>query len=92
MDYSPFLADTNFGYAYTTVILPDSNELVLNFKHGVKNLHKPGRVAKVYRRTFFRDSSSLYTIKNISTNTPPFLGDFYYSDITNSVAPAEQQP
>ena len=85
MDYSPFLADTNFGYAYTSVILPGGNELVLGFKHGIKNLHKPGRVAKVYRRTFFRDSSSLYTIKNIRTSTPPFLGDFYYSDITNGL-------
>lgn len=88
MDYSPFLADTNFGYAYTTVILPDSNELILTYKHGVKKLHKPGRLAKLYRRTFFCDSSSLYTIKKIQTSTPPFLGDFYYKDITSRLKSA----
>ncbi len=83
LDYTPFLADTNFGYAYTTVILPDHNELVLEFPHKVARLHKPGRVAKLYRRTFYRDSASLYTIKKLSTGTPPFMGDFYYSDITS---------
>ncbi len=89
LDYTPFLADTNFGYAYTTVILPDHNELVLEFPEKVANLHKPGRLAKLYRRTFFRDSASLYTIKNIRTATPPFMGDFYYSDITS---PANSTP
>ncbi len=88
LDYSPFLADTNFGYAYTTIILPGRSELILKFKHSVKALHKPGRLAKVYRRTFFRDSSSLYTIKKLQTNTPPFLGDFYYNDITNRLQSA----
>jgi len=88
LDYSPFLADTNFGYAYTTVILPGRSELILKFNHSVKALHKPGRLAKVYRRTFFRDSSSLYTIKKLRTSTPPFLGDFYYSDITSRLQSA----
>jgi len=88
LDYSPFLADTNFGFAYTTVILPDKNEFILEFNHRVKALYKPGRLAKVYRRTFFRDSSSLYTIKKLRTSTPPFLGDFYYSDITNRLQSA----
>ncbi len=88
LDYTPFLADTSFGYAYTTVILPGKNELILKYNHGVKALHKPGRLAKVYRRTFFRDSSSLYTIKKLRTSTPPFLGDFYYSDITNRLQSA----
>ena len=88
LDYTPFLADTNFGYAYTTVILPGHNEFILEYPHRVKNLHKPGRVAKLYRRTFFRDSASLYTIKNISTGTPVFMGDFYYSDITNTMQSA----
>ena len=83
LDYTPFLADTNFGYAYTTAILPDHNELVLEYPHGVKNLHRPGRIAKLYRRTFFRDSASLFAVKNIHRSTPVFLGDFYYDDITN---------
>ncbi len=88
MDYSPFLADTNFGYAYTTVILPDRNEFILEYPHRVNSIRKPGRLAKVYRRTFFRDSASLYAIKKIETATPPFLGDFYYSDITNNLSSA----
>ncbi len=88
LDYAPFLADTNFGYAYTTVILPGKSELILEYNHRVKALHKPGRLAKVYRRTFFRDSSSLYTIKKLRTSTPPFLGDYYYSDITSRLQSA----
>ena len=85
LDYTPFLADTNFGYAYTSVILPDHNELVLEYPERV-SLQKPGRLAKLYRRTFFRDSASLYAIKKIQQATPPFLGDFYYRDITNTVS------
>ena len=91
LDYTPYLADTNFGYAYTSVILPGNNELVFEFNHRVKALHKPGRLAKVYRRTFYRDSSSLYTLKKLGTSTPPFLGDFYYSDITNRLQSANVQ-
>jgi hypothetical protein len=83
MDYTPFLADTNFGYAFTTVILPGGNEMRMEYPHRVKNLDKPGRIAKLYRRTFYRDSASLFAVKNMHTSTPAFLGDFYYSDITN---------
>ncbi len=88
MDYTPFLADTNFGYAYTTVILPDRDEFILAYNHRVKAMHKQGRLAKLYRRTFFRDSSSLYAIKKTKKSTPPYLGDFYYKDITNPLQSA----
>ncbi|MBN2637699.1 MAG: hypothetical protein JXR65_01280 [Bacteroidales bacterium] len=83
LDYTPYLADTTFGYAWTTVILPDRSEFTLEFPQKVHNLGKPGRIAKVYRRTFERDSTSLYAIKQPNQPTPPYLGSFFYNDITN---------
>jgi hypothetical protein len=85
LDYTPFLADTSFGYAWTTVFLPDHSELRLEFPSGVKNLDKPGRLAKVYRRTFEKVRNSLFARKNIKESTPPFMGDYYYQDITDSL-------
>ncbi len=89
LDYSPFLADTAFGYAWTTIILPDNSELRLEFKQKVKNLYKPGRLAKIYRRVFYRDTTSLYVIKKPGEPTPPFMGQFFYIDITE---PAFSRP
>ena len=85
LDYTPFLADSNFGYAWTTVILPDHSELSLEFSRKVPHLLKPGRLAKVYRRTFERDTTSLYAIKSVKKTTPPFLGHYYYRDISNQL-------
>ncbi|MBE0650547.1 MAG: hypothetical protein IH595_06870 [Bacteroidales bacterium] len=85
LDYTPFLADTSFGYAWTTVFLPDSSELRLEFPSRVRNLDKPGRLAKVYRRTFEKIKTGLFARKNIDEATPPFLGDYYYQDITDSL-------
>jgi len=85
LDYSPFLADSSFGYAWTTVILPDHSEWMLEFNHKVSHLHALGRLAKVYRRTFEKDTSSLYAIKDLKQTTPPFLGHYYYRDISNQL-------
>lgn len=82
LDYTPFLADTTFGYAWTTVFLPNNSELRLEFPTKVK-LDIPGRLAKVYRRTFKQIKTSLFAKKNMNKTTPPFLGDFYYQDITD---------
>lgn len=83
LDYTPYLADTSFGYAWTTVILPDHSEFMLEFPQKVHDLGKPGRLSKVYRRTFEKDTTSLYAIKKTKQTTPPYLGHFYYTDITN---------
>ncbi len=86
LDYIPFLADTSFGYAWTTVLLPDNSELRLEFPTKVKKLDNPGRVAKVYRRTYEKIKTSLFAQKDIHETTPPFLGDYYYLDITNELS------
>jgi hypothetical protein len=91
LDYTPFLADTNFGYVWTTVILPDRSELMLEFPHRVARLRAGGRLAKVYRRSFERDSTCLYAIKDIKQTTPPFLGHYYYQDISNQIPHARVQ-
>ncbi|MBN2614441.1 MAG: hypothetical protein JXR71_01995 [Bacteroidales bacterium] len=83
MDYTPYLADTSYGYAWTTVILPDRSEFMLEFPQKVYNLQKPGRIAKVFRRTYEKDTTSLFAVKQTDQTTPPYLGHFYNSDITN---------
>ncbi len=85
LDYTPFLADTSFGYAWTTVFLPDHSELRFEFPQKVKNLNGPGRLAKVYRRTYAKVKNSLFARKNIKESTPPFMGDYYYLDVTDSL-------
>lgn len=85
LDYTPFLADTSFGYAWTTAFLPDSSEIRLQFPSKV-NLEKPGRVAKIYRRTYKRIKTSLFVLKKINQPTPPFMGDYFYQDVTNKIA------
>lgn len=82
LDYTPFLADTSFGYCWTTVILPNQSELMLTFRQKVKNLHRKGRLAKIYRHTYERDSTGLFIRKSPHEYTPPFLGDFFYTDIS----------
>lgn len=86
LDYTPFLADTSFGYAWTTVLLPGNSELKLEFPTNVKKLDTPGRVAKVYRRTYENVKTSLFARKDIRETTPPFLGDYYYLDITDQLS------
>lgn len=83
VDYTPYLADTTHGYAWTTVILPDQSEFRLEFPQKVSNLEKPGRLAKVFRRTFENDTTSLFAVKQTDQSTPPYLGHYYYQDITN---------
>ncbi len=85
LDYTPFLADSSFGYVWTTVILPDHSEWRFDFPKRVPHLNRPGRLAKVYRRTFERDTTSLYAIKDIKQTTPPFLGHYYCRDVSNQI-------
>jgi len=84
MDYTPFIADSSGWYAWTTVFSPEGQEIRLDIKNGkLENLIN-GRIAKVYRRTYFADSTSLFAKKNIKESTARFLGHFNYFDVSNS--------
>ncbi len=88
LDYSPFLADTNYGCAWATAFDTKGGEYYLFPKTTVHHLFKKGRMAKTYRMTFTTLKNSLYAIKKTSTTTPPFLGHWNYIDVTNSLQSA----
>ncbi len=81
LDYTPFFSDSISGYYSTTVLL--SNNENIRLTHNNKYPYNCNKVAKVYRRSFNNDESSLFSIKDKTTHTPPFLGNFIYNDISN---------
>ena len=83
LDYTPFFADSTLGFYSTTVILPDNSKLVLTNSDDIKTPYPQGKVAKVYRRSYADNPKSLFSIKDKSIHTPPFLGNYNYLDVTN---------
>ncbi len=83
LDYTPFLADTNYGCAWATAFDDRGGEYALFPNTTVAHLNRVGRMAKTYRRTFETLNNSLRAIKDIKKSTPPFLGHWDYLDITN---------
>jgi len=85
LDYSPFVVDSSGWYAWTTVITPKGEEIVMDISSGLlENLLEKRRIAKVYRKTFFSDPNSLYAIKKQFEDTPYFLGHFNNVDVSKS--------
>ena len=88
MDYTPYFADRSGGSFWPVVFLPDGTFLpVLSNGHTVEELTVCGKTAKVFRRTFEEDTSSLYRKKPLNLPTPPFLGNFDYVDVTEQYVP-----
>ncbi|PLX04284.1 MAG: hypothetical protein C0595_04125 [Marinilabiliales bacterium] len=84
IDYTPALSDTNGIYLWTSVLSPDGELILLDIKDGkLRNLLQ-NSIAKVYRRTFSNDTNSLFATKNIEENTPLFMGDYNYIDVSKS--------
>ena len=83
MDYTPFIADSSGWYAWTTIFSPNGDEMQLDIPDGRLKKLLDGRTAKVYRRTWFEDSTSLFNTKDIEENTPRFLGHVNYHDVTD---------
>ena len=83
LDYTPYFSDSILGYYSTTVILPDGSELVLANADSKSVQYPQGKTAKVYRRVFNNMPSSLFSLKDKKTHTPPFLGDYNYLDVTS---------
>jgi hypothetical protein len=85
IDFSPFLADTTGGYFWPVVLYPDGKSLPLMAGNkSLKQLTQKGRLPKVYRRVFFRDTTNLFWKKKPLFPTPRYLGDFYYQDVTKN--------
>jgi hypothetical protein len=84
MDYTPYYADSSGGNFWVVVILPDGVSIPLFLSEKFKNeVFYEGRVPKVFRRTYYDDSTTLFRIKDLKVHTPPFLGDFNYKDVTD---------
>ena len=84
LDYTPFVVDSSGWYAWTTVMSPGGEEITMDIADGVLEDLIGDRIAKVYRRTFFTDTSSLYAIKKQLEDTPYFLGHFNNVDVSKS--------
>lgn len=84
MDYTPFIADSSGWYAWTTIISPEGKEMHLDISNGELGLLLDNRIAKIYRRTYFEDSTSLFAKKDMKESTPRFLGHFNYFDVTSN--------
>lgn len=84
IDYTPALTDTNGMYLWTSVISPDGELILLDIKNGKLWDLLQNSIAKVYRRTFSHDTNSLFAVKNIEENTPPYLGDYNCLDVSKS--------
>ncbi len=84
IDYTPALTDTNGIYAWTSVMSPDGDLILLDIENGRLHNLLQNSIAKVYRRTFSQDTNSLFAIKNVKESTPGFLGHFNYTDVSNS--------
>jgi len=88
MDYCPFYSDSVGGIYTATALLPDGRWLNLPPKE--KPIPFPvNTTPKVFRRSFAHLNHSLYSIKNISDHTPPFLGHFDYLDVTKDYVPVK---
>jgi hypothetical protein len=83
LDYTPALSDTNGWFAWTTVISPDGSEIHLSVKYDELPNSIIKSLPKIYRRTYFVDSSNLFIIKSIKESTPPYLGHFNSIDVSD---------
>ena len=83
IDYCPVLTDTNGSYLWTAVFKPDGSKILLDIENGVLSNILKHKITKVYRRTYSFDTSSLFLIKDVRENTPPYLGHYNYLDVSS---------
>jgi len=84
MDYTPFVVDSSGWYAWATVMSPRGEEITMDIADGLLEDSMAKRFAKVYRRTFYTDTSSLYATKKQLEDTPYFLGHFNNIDVSKN--------
>jgi len=89
IDYCPYFADTSGGYFWPVVKI-DSGRFIPIYDPNVssESLSVSGKIPKIFRREYTDDSSSLFRIKEMSENTPAFIGQFNYKDVTDEYIPS----
>ncbi|MDD4372972.1 MAG: transglutaminase domain-containing protein [Bacteroidales bacterium] len=81
IDYIPFLADTT-GSFYFTVAMNSDGIFEALLPLNTEYLFKQNKIPKVYRRIYSKNPKSLFSLKELSLSTPPFIGHYHYQDVT----------
>ena len=88
IDYCPFYSDTTGGIFTASALLPDGTWKNLPPKE--TPFPFPQNITpKVYRRSFEKIDNSMYSIKERTDHTPPFLGHYDYTDVSNEYLKVE---
>lgn len=86
IDYVPYLADTT-GSFYFAVAKNAQDQFEPLLPINTTYLFQQNKIPKVYRRIYTNNPNSLYALKDLSLNTPPFIGHYHYYDVTNEYVP-----
>ena len=86
IDYVPYLADTTGSY-YFAVAKNASGQFEPLLPSQTEYLFEEHKIPKVYRRIYTDNPNSLFALKDLSMKTPPFIGHYYYNDVTHEYIP-----
>lgn len=86
IDYVPYLADTT-GSFYFAVAKNAQGQFLPLLPLNSAYLFKQNKIPKVYRRIYTDNPNSLFALKDLSLNTPPFIGHYHYYDVTHKYVP-----
>lgn len=88
IEYCPLYSDTTGGFFTASALLPNGRwknlppkEIPFPFPENI--------TPKVFRRSFERIKESLYSIKEPTEHTPPFIGHYDYSDVSDEYLPVD---
>ena len=88
IDYVPYLADSAHGL-YFAVAKNSKDEFIPLLPPGGEGIFKANKIPKVYRRIFMKNDSSLFSRKELSLKTPPYLGHYHHLDVSRDYIAAE---
>lgn len=95
IDFVPFFADRSGGHRWTSVLDSDNHTFAYNtcYIEPIKGQKLfDGKIAKVYRKTYSKQPSSL-AIQNKGRETlPPMFADACIQDVTNQYPPCFDVP
>lgn len=82
IDYIPHFSDS-IGTIFFATAFTNEKTIPLLSKKEKTNYLLQSEIAKIYRRIFFTSENSLNILKPVSLLTPPFLGHYFYQDVTS---------
>ena len=88
IDYSPYLADSIFGFHFASA-KNSQGQFIPLLPANSEDIFKENKIPKVYRRIFIKNSSGLFAKKPLSLKTPPYIGHFHYLDVSSDYLAVE---